>query len=98
MANLVAYGATDIANQVKELLAVRLQSEDWGMQYSNMEHGYVFNRNHAFGKRVFVAGGNREGVIDVILNYGDKEAETWLLKGNCAVEEAVELVLANTRN
>lgn len=96
MAGLTAFGATQLVLDVKELLEVYLQNEDWGMQYSNTDYGIKFNRTSAWSNRVTVTGGDQEGALVVTHHMWDKD-ETYHLRGEGAVEEAAQLVLSKTR-
>lgn len=97
MANMIPFGATKIAQDVKDLVELKLREEDWDIRYSHTDHGYVFKREGAWTNRVCVSGGDREGHIDVDVNYGDDAPYTYHLKGDKAVEEAAEIVLRRTR-
>jgi len=96
MAGLTAFGATQIVLDVKELIEVYLQDEDWDMQYSNTDHGITFKRTGAWSNRVTVSGDDRESTLVVTHHTWGKD-DTYHLRGEGAVEEATQIVLSKTR-
>lgn len=98
MAQLTPFGATQIADDVKELIDILLRGDDWGMQYSNTEHGYIFKRQGAWNARVTVMGGEREGTVEVIVKRYQEPDGHHVYSGPDAVLDAAKHVLTETRS
>lgn len=97
MAELTAFGATKIAEDVKDRIVELLKDDDWGMRYSNSDHGFVFKRTMDWDGKTTVAGGDKEGEIVVTVSRYGQTDSTVTFRGKAAVEDTAKYVMNVTR-
>lgn len=94
MALLNAFGATKIAEDVKELIGIFLMGEDWDMMYSNRVDGFVFHRKCNWSTRIAVEGGEKEGeVVVTVRKYQEPDFKTTYRGPDAALDAAIQVMV-----